>query len=114
MVKPQLLLVICATTNDFCLVRGVVISDQLLLCPKEALADHLPNSCCRILLCNVTKSSKEDVADPIQTCQVACDGGSDPNFLSDTRQPSDLAHLNALPMAIQFGSAISLDSTLHA
>ena len=36
---------------------------QLLLCPKEAVLILYQNVCCSVLLCNVTKSSKEAVAD---------------------------------------------------
>ena len=43
---------------------GVLAPDQLLPCLKEVTVDP-QNSCCYVLLCNVTKSSKEAVADPI-------------------------------------------------
>ena len=36
---------------------------------KGAVTDPLPNICCSVLLCNVTKSSKEDVADPCTWAQ---------------------------------------------
>ena len=66
--ETQLLFTIRTKTNDSSfsyLVSVVLATGQLLPCPKEAVADPNQNICCSVLLCNVTKSSRKPVADPI-------------------------------------------------
>ena len=44
---------------------AVLTPDQLLPCPTEAIADPYQTISCNVLLCNITKSLKEAIADHI-------------------------------------------------
>ena len=43
----------------------VLTPDQLLPCPKEAIVDPYQTISCNVLLCNITKSLKEAIADHV-------------------------------------------------